>query len=192
MKQISRYIQPAELKISLPKNQNIEIQHLLLGYSEEQYSYVTPVSTDFNGRVSGGGTAYKNYKAYDFGFSVANKSNVAMRISIHLIKVDEDGYTISDHYVWGDVNGGEKRRMWAGFKFSKVRDFLQYKIKSVNIGQTPANRNEGARWTDSTHPNYTLYHAIEADKFEDNRSKGWLALLVLALLTLFFLAGQCS
>ncbi len=138
-KEIVKIIDESVVGELLPIDPRIKIEHLLIGSELQYYSYNESIRTDGFGNVSGGGTATRKYRSYDFGFGVENTADTSMRVQFTIAQIDKDGYTTKEYFPWVDVNPKEKKRVWANMFVTQKYEFQFYRIMEIGVAQSPTD-----------------------------------------------------
>ncbi len=101
---------------------NIVLEKFLIGTQEQSYSYQEK-----------GNTRYNSYSNFHFGISLINNSENDIKTIFKISEKDKDGYSVRDWNIYGDVDSGDKRRLWGNNGVKSLNDFKNYKLKQVEI-----------------------------------------------------------
>lgn len=148
---------------TFPKHDSVTILGIHHGTSTSYSTYTAEITTDIQGKVSGGGTRTQSHKSYYIGISAENHSNAPMSVYAELKDVDAGGFTRNKYKLRIDLDPKEKKFDWTLLTGAHQKRPEELTLVEISIGAREASRVDWANGAQIVHGR-SLYDAFKTEQ----------------------------
>ena len=148
---------------TFPKHDGVTILGIHHGTSTSYSTYTADVTTDFHGKVSGGGTRTRSDTLYYIGISAENHYKWPMAVYAELKDIDADGFTKGKFKLRIDLDPKEKKFDWTELSGAHQRRPENLTLVEIAIGTQKAGKVDWSNGVKIVHDR-TLADAFKTEQ----------------------------